>query len=118
MPLKYYYFIEDLDVTDDNIPDGVLIRQFSINQRNNTINYTKNNYITVNKLKEILVIDDDKTHKPILLSNKVMNDIKNANVELKSIPRIIISKKSFFAKLLHKKNIDMNILLKKLNNLF
>jgi 3-methyladenine DNA glycosylase Mpg len=118
MPLKYYYFIEDLDVTDDTIPDGVLIRQFTINQRTNTINYTKNNYITVNKLKEILVIDDDKKHKPILLSNKVMNDIKNTNIELKSIPRIFISKKSFFADLLHKKNINMNIFLANLNKLF
>jgi 3-methyladenine DNA glycosylase Mpg len=118
MRLKYYYFIEDLDVTDDNIPDGVLIRQFSINQKTNTINYTKNNYITVNKLKEILVIDDDKTHKPILLSNKIMNDIKNRNIELTSIPRIIIGKKSFFADLLHKKNIDMNKFLINLNKLF
>jgi 3-methyladenine DNA glycosylase Mpg len=118
MPLKYYYFIEDLDVTDDNIPDGVLIRQFSINQRTNTINYTKNNYITVNKLKEILVIDDDKKHKPILLSNKIMNDIKNRNIELNSIPRIIIGKKSFFADLLHTKNINMNKFLINLNKLF
>ena len=118
MRLKYYYFIEDLDVTDDNIPDGVLIRQFTINIGTNTINYTKNNYITVNKLKEILVIDTDKNHKPILVSNKFINDIKNTNIELKSLPRIIISKKSFFANLLHKKNINMNNLLKKLNNLF
>ena len=118
MRLTYYYFIEDLDVTDDDIPDGVLIRQFTINKTTNTINYTKNNYITVNKLKEILVVDTDKTHKPILVSNKLINDIKNRNIEFNSLPRIIISKKSFFANLLHKKNIDMNKLLDNLNNLF
>jgi len=118
MSIKYYYFIEDLDITNDDIPDGVLIRQFSINQKSNTINYTKNNYITVDKLKEILVIDNDKKHKPILISNKKMNDIKNRNIDLGSLPRIIISKKSFFADLLHRKNIDMNKLLIKLNNLF
>jgi hypothetical protein len=118
MRLKYYYFIEDLDVTNDDIPDGVLIRQFSINIKTNSINYIKNNYITVNKLKEILVVDTDKKHKPILVSNKLMNDIKNRNVDLSSLPRIIISKKSFFADLLHKKNIDMNKLIENLNNLF
>lgn len=118
MRLKYYYFIEDLDVTDDNIPDGVLIRQFSINEKDNRINYTKNNYITVNKLKEILVIDTDKKHKPILISNKMMNDIKNRNISLGSLPRIIISKKSFFADLLHKKNINMDKMLENLNKLF
>ncbi len=26
--MDYHYFIEDLDVTDDKIPDGILIRQF------------------------------------------------------------------------------------------
>lgn len=113
---KYYYFIEDLDITDDNIPDGVLIRQCTINT--NFINYTKNNFISVNKLKELLEIDPDKKHKPILISNKMMNDIKNKNIELSSLPRIIISKKSFFADLLHKKNININKLLIKLNKLF
>ena len=116
--MKYYYFIEDLDITDDNIPDGVLIRQFTINTKTNFINYTKNNFITVNKLKELLEIDPNKKHKPILISNKKMNDIKNRNIDLGSLPRIIISKKSFFADLLHRKNIDMNKLLIKLNNLF
>lgn len=118
MSLKFYYFIEDLDVTDDNIPDGVLIRQFTIDHKENYINYTKNNYITVNKLKEILEIDVKNKHKPILISNKKMNDIKNKNIELNSLPRIIISKKSFFADLLHKKNINMDKLLVNLDNLF
>lgn len=114
--MKYYYFIEDLDITDDNIPDGILIRQFTI--KNNFINYTKNNFITVNKLKELLEIDPNKKHKPILISNKQMNDIKNNNIELSSLPRIIISKKSFFANLLHKKNINITKFLQKLNKLF
>lgn len=114
--IKYYYFIEDLDVTDDNIPDGILIRQFFI--KDNIINYTKNNFITADKLKEILEIDTDKNHKPILISKKMMNDIKNRNIELKDIPRIIIGKTSFFAHLLHKKNINMDKLIIELDNLF
>ena len=35
MPTKYYYFIEDLDITSDNIPDGVLVRQIKLNVKNN-----------------------------------------------------------------------------------
>jgi hypothetical protein len=34
---KYYYIIEDLDVTDDKLPDGILVRQFKINKKNNYI---------------------------------------------------------------------------------
>ncbi len=119
---KFYYFIEDLDVTNDAIPDGVLIRQFKIDFKNNTYNYTKNNYIS----KEILqqIIEDihksnNKTDvKPILVSHKKMNDIKNKLIPLKDIPRIIISKTSVFSHLLHKKPIDINKLVKDINKIF
>jgi hypothetical protein len=119
MPVnKYYYFIEDLDVTDDGIPDGVLVRQVSI--KDNFISYHKNMYISENKLKEMIKHDNNKEikHQAILVSNKIINDIKNKNIDLSTIPRIVISKKSFFAKLLHKKNINQETLLKDLNNLF
>ena len=118
MPVnKYYYFVEDLDVTDDSIPDGVLIRQVSI--KDNFINYHKNMYISENKLKEMINHNHSQTkQKPLLVSNKIINDIKNKNIDLSTIPRIVISKKSYFAQLLHKKNINETILLKDLNNLF
>ena len=32
---NYYYFIEDLDVTNDNLPDGVLVRQYKIDKKRN-----------------------------------------------------------------------------------
>jgi len=116
-PIKYYYFIEDLDVTNDNIPDGVLVRQFTL--KDNLIIYKTNMYITEQKLKSMITIDEDgKKHKSLLVSNKIINNIKNKNVDLSSIPRIIISKKSYFAKLLHKKNISPEILLTNLNNIF
>ena len=56
MPTKYYYFIEDLDITSDNIPDGVLVRQIKLNVKNNLIIYNKNMYLSYNNLKNI--IDD------------------------------------------------------------
>lgn len=123
MPPKYYYFIEDLDVTNDNIPDGVLVRQCKINIKQQQINYTKNNYITEDKLSSIIsnVIkqtDVNKIHKPVLLSKKTINEIKNKKLEFERLPQIIISKKSHFAHLLHKQPIDKLKLVKELNNLF
>jgi hypothetical protein len=123
MPSKYYYFIEDLDITADNIPDGVLVRQVKLNIKNNLIIYNKNIYLSENKLKNIIddIIISDNTkeiNKPILLSNKVINYIKNKELDFEKLPRIIISKKSYFSKLLHKKNININKLLKKLNIIF
>ena len=67
MAPKYYYFIEDLDITADNIPDGVLVRQFKINIKDNLIIYNKNMYLSENKLKniidDIVKVNDDKTNK-------------------------------------------------------
>lgn len=122
MPPKYYYFIEDLDITADNIPDGVLVRQFKLNIKNNLIIYNKNMYLSDNKLKtiidDIIDINDKKLNKPILLSVKIINEIKNKIIDFDRLPRVIISKKSDFAHLLHKKNIDSDKLVKKLNNIF
>lgn len=122
MPPKYYYFIEDLDITSDNIPDGVLVRQFKLDIKNNLIIYNKNMYLSDNKLKtiidDIIDIKDKKINKPILLSVKVINEIKNKIIDFDRLPRVIISKKSDFAHLLHKKNIDSDKLVKKLNNIF
>mgnify|MGYP003332380166 CR=1 FL=1 len=56
--------------------------------------------------------------KPILVSHKKMNDIKNKIIDLKEIPRIIISKTSVFSHLLHKKPIDINKLVKEINKIF
>jgi hypothetical protein len=122
MAPKYYYFIEDLDITADNIPDGVLVRQFKLDIKKNLIIYNKNIYLSEIKLKnimdEIIDIKDTKINKSILLSVKVINEIKNKKIDFDRLPRVIISKKSVFAHLLHKKNIDINKLVKKLNNIF
>lgn len=119
---KFYYFIEDLDVTNDNIPDGVLIRQFKIDFKNNSYIYKKNNYISKEVLEKIIEnIHNSKNKsdvKPILVSHKKMNDIKNKIIDLKEIPRIIISKTSVFSHLLHKKPIDINKLVKEINKIF
>ena len=122
MPTKYYYFIEDLDITSDNIPDGVLVRQIKLNVKNNLIIYNKNMYLSYNNLKNIIDdifdINDKKNNKPILISNKVINEIKNKHLDFEKLPRVIISNKSDFAHLLHNQNIDINKLIKKLNIIF
>lgn len=122
MPAKYYYFIEDLDITADNIPDGILVRQCKLDIKKNLIIYNKNLYLSDKTLSliinDITDVNDKKAHKPILLSNKVINEIKNKIIEFERLPRVIISKKSDFAHLLHNKNININKLVKKLNEKF
>lgn len=119
---KFYYFIEDLDVTNDKIPDGVLVRQFMIDHKNKYFVYTKNNYLSKSVLEKILKDIQESNNKsnvkPILVSQKTLNAIKNKKIDLKKIPRIIISKKSFFSHLLHKKPIDIKKLLKDMNKIF
>lgn len=119
---KFYYFIEDLDITNDNIPDGVLVRQFKIDFNKNTYIYTKNNYISKDLLAkivdDILESNSKVDVKPILVSHKTMNNIKNKMISLDEVPRVIISKTSYFAHLLHKKPIDINKLLRDLNKIF
>ena len=122
MPPKYYYFIEDLDITSDNIPDGVLVRQCNINIKKKFIIYNKNIFISHDHLNniidDIIDINHKKIYESILISNKVINEIKNKNLDFERLPRVIISNKSVFAHLLHKRNIDVNKLIKKLNIIF
>jgi hypothetical protein len=122
MPPKYYYFIEDLDITSDNIPDGVLVRQCKINIKKNFIIYNKNIFISHEHLKnminEIIDVNDKKNSKSILISDKVINEIKNKHLDFEKLPRVIISNKSDFAHLLHNQNININKLIKKLNIIF
>jgi len=122
MPPKYYYFIEDLDITSDNIPDGVLVRQCKINIDKKFIIYNKNIFISHDHLNniidDIIDINHKKIYESILISNKVINEIKNKNLDFERLPRVIISNKSVFAHLLHKRNIDVNKLIKKLNIIF
>lgn len=122
MPVKYYYFVEDIDVTNDNIPDGVLVRQFKVNQIKKSYIYTKNNYISHHNLQNILndITDTDDTNmkKHILVSNTAINQIKNKHMNFTAIPRVIISKSSHFAHMLKNKNIDMKKLVSRMNKLF
>lgn len=140
MSSKYYYFIEDLDITSDNIPDGVLIRQCKVNIEEKKIYYTKNNYVSLEKLKDIIekcsepkiikikkVKDGKKyytktvvknTNNPILMSVKTINQIKNNKIDFKKLPRIIISKKTHFNKYLNNNQCNSDKLLKNINKLF
>jgi hypothetical protein len=114
---NYYYFIEDLDITNDNLPDGVLVRQFKIDKKQNIYHYIKNCYITDKNLLKI--IDDvtipNNTDKnlmnTILVSKLKLNKIRNRHMPIEEIPRVAISKTSYFAHLIKGKNIDINKLL-------
>ena len=117
---NYYYFIEDLDVTNDNLPDGVLVRQYKIDKKRNIYHYIKNSYITDDNLVKILddvVIQnnaDKKLLNTILVSNLTMNKIRNKHIPIEKIPRVAISKTSHFAHLIKGENIDINKLIKDL----
>lgn len=139
---KYFYFIEDLDITSDKIPDGVLIRQCKINIEKKKIYYTKNNYVSFEKLKDMInncyetkIITSQKIKKGekhytktivhnnnrlILMSAKTINEIKNNKLDFKRLPRIIISKKTHFNKHFNNNSniVNINKLLKNINNLF
>ena len=117
---NYYYFIEDLDVTNDNLPDGVLVRQYKIDKKRNIYHYIKNSYIMDDNLVKILddvVIQnnaDKKLLNTILVSNLTMNKIRNKHIPIEKIPRVAISKTSHFAHLIKGKNIDISKLIKDL----
>ena len=119
---NYYYFIEDLDVTNDNLPDGVLVRQFKIDKKRNIYHYIKNSYITDDNLVKIIddvVIQiqnnsDNKLLNTILVSNLMMNKIRNKHIPIEEIPIVAISKSSHFAHLIKGKNIDITKLIKDL----
>lgn len=122
MSKKFYYFVEDLDVSGDNIPDGVLIRQLLIDSKGGYYKYTKNSYVSKEKLQEIL--EDIKSRsgirnlKEILVSKATLNKIRNLNLPVDEVPRVVISKSSYFAHLLKGKQIDIMKLVKDLNKLF
>lgn len=122
MVKKFYYFVEDLDVTNDNIPDGVLVRQFLIDRKTNYFTYIKNNYLSQPMLEKILEDVQNSTNKsdikPLLVSKKTLNAIKNKKIDIDLIPRVIISKTSVFSHLLHRKPIDINKLINDMNKLF
>jgi hypothetical protein len=117
-----YYFIEDLDVSGDKIPDGVLVRQYSIDFDKKLYNYKKNSYLSKEKLKEFLLDIQDNTNKTpksdFMVSNSTINKIRNKRIPLNQIPKVIISKKSYFAHLLKGKSINIDKLVKDLNKLF
>jgi len=109
--VKYYYFIEDLDITDDKIPDGVLVRQLKINKEKGIYNYIKNFYISEKDLREIIenvIIENDKKGiEKIIVSNSKLNKIRNKHVPFDEIPRIVISNKSYFSHLIKNKKINL-----------
>jgi len=53
-----------------------------------------------------------------MVSNSTINKIRNKKIPLNQIPRVIISKKSYFAHLLKGKSINIDKLVKDLNKLF
>jgi hypothetical protein len=121
--MGYHYFIEDLDVTDDKIPDGILIRQFKMDIKKKQIIYLFNTYISYQKfktlLKDSLISAKACPIKSILLSSKKINDIKNFNIKsINEISSIIINKNSNVAHLVFEKLFNMKKLLNSLNHLF
>jgi len=108
-----YYLMEDIDVTNDKIPDGVLIREFKIDKKTDRYVYVKNCYITEESLKKIIddvVIKEDvnKNINTILVSKNIINKIRNNHLPVNEIPKIVISKNSHFSHLIKGKNININ----------
>jgi|688.fasta_scaffold952049_2 hypothetical protein len=108
-----YYLMEDLDVTNDKIPDGVLVREFKIDKKTGRYVYVKNCYITEGSLKKIIddvVIKEDvnKNINTIMVSNVTINKIRNNHLPVDEIPKIVISKNSHFSHLIKGKHININ----------
>ena len=99
---NYYFFIDDLDVTNDKIPDGILVRKVKLDFSNKKILYLKNFYITSEKLFNSDIYN--KTKRKInnlgkyLISNMNLFRVHLFDVDKKLIPHIIISKNSYFYK--------------------
>ena len=118
---KFYFFIDDLDVTGDKIPDGILVRKVEFDFKNKRIIYYKNNYVT----KENLINADIYKLKSkinnldkYLISNMTLFRLRVFDVNKKLIPKIIISKNSYFHKNKYFNNVNMNKFYNFLNNLF
>jgi len=107
---KFYFFIDDLDVSGDKIPDGILVRKVELDFKNKKIIYHKNNYIT----KENLFNADIYKNKPninlkkYLISNMNLFRIHLFEVDKKIIPNIIISTNNYFYKNNAFNNININ----------
>ena len=69
-------------------------------------------------LEDIINSSHKSSIKPILVPKKTINAIKNKMVDIDEIPRVILSKTSVFAHLIHNKQIDMKILIRDLNKIF
>ena len=120
---KFYFFIDDLDVSGDKIPDGILVRKVQLDFKNKKIIYYKNNYITKENLfnADIYKIKSSKSSNNLhkyLISNMNLFRIHLFEVNKKLIPNIIISNNSYFHKNSYFNNVNMNKLYNFLNNLF
>lgn len=120
---KFYFFIDDLDVSGDKIPDGILVRKVELDFKNKKIIYYKNNYITKENLinANIYKIKSSKSSNNLhkyLISNMNLFRIHLFEVDKKLIPNIIISNNSYFHKNSYFNNVNMNKLYNFLNNLF
>lgn len=120
---KFYFFIDDLDVSGDKIPDGVLVRKVQLDFKNKKIIYYKNNYITKEKLlnSDIYKAKTSKSSNNIhkyLISNMNSFRVHLFEVDKKIIPNIIISSNSYFYKNNFFYNLNMNKFYNYLNKLF
>lgn len=120
---KFYFFIDDLDVSGDKIPDGILVRKVQLDFKNKKIIYYKNNYITKENLfnANIYKIKSSKSSNNLhkyLISNMNLFRIHLFEVNKKLIPNIIISNNSYFHKNSYFNNVNMNKLYNFLNKLF
>ena len=119
---KFYFFIDDLDVSGDKIPDGVLVRKIELDFKNKKIIYYKNNYITKENLfnsdiYKVKSSTSNNLHK-YLISNMNSFRVHLFDVDKKLIPNIIISSNSYFHKNKSFNNVNMNKFYNYLNNLF
>lgn len=117
---KFYFLIDDLDVTGDDIPDGILVRKIELDFKNKKILYHKNNYITKETLEEANIYNskiNSNLHK-YLISNMNMFRVHLFEVDKKLIPNLIISANSYFYENKLFKKININKFYNFLNKLF
>ena len=120
---KFYFFIDDLDVSGDKIPDGILVRKVQLDFKNRKIIYYKNNYITKENLfnANIYKLKSSKSSNNLhkyLISNMNLFRVHLFEINKKLIPNIIISSNSYFYKNKYFNNVNMNKFYNFLNNLF
>jgi hypothetical protein len=120
---KFYFFIDDLDVSGDKIPDGILVRKVEFDFKNKKIIYHKNNYITKENLlsANIYKLKSNKNNNNLnkyLISNMNSFRLHVFDVNKKLIPNIIISANSYFYENKYFNNVNINKFYDYLNNLF